>query len=164
MSLKQATDTANAAQWINTQTATDHKGELNPNGCSRTLADLNKKGTGNESPAAELVRRLYWYSNLSYEYYYENHCKEAPGTLEAMPWPTDWRDLSRNAARVSIPQLWQSFRCLDYNIWWSELAKVRPDLSEQMKKDEQTATEIINELAESMAEYLSDKTGAKWAY
>jgi hypothetical protein len=33
-----------------------------------------------------------------------------------------------------------------------------------MKKDEQTATEIINELAESMAEYLSDKTGAKWAY
>jgi len=164
MSLKQATDAANAAQWINTQAANNPDGTLNRNGCSRTLADMNKKGTGNESPAAELVRRLYWYTMLSYEYYYENDSKSAPGELQDMAWPTDWRRLSEQADRIEIPQLWQTFRNLYYNIWFKELAEVRPDLADQLRKDEETATAIINELAKGMAEHMAEKTGARWCY
>ena len=165
MSLKQATDAANAAQWINNGGYMNASGELDRNGGSGTLARMNKEAQGNDSPAADLVRRLYWYVNISYSMHYEADTYDPKAdTLEAMEWPTDWRDLTDKADKISTAQLWQSFKCLVYNCEFSELKEARPDMADQMEKDEKTAREIVRELGDALANYTADKMGARWCY
>lgn len=165
MSLKQATDAANAAQWINTAYYKDERGELNRRGCSATLAKMNKEAQGNDSPAADLVRRLYWYTQISYALHYEadTYNPEAD-TLDAMEWPSDWRAISEKADKISAPQLWQSLKCLVYNCEFKEIMNARPDLKFQVWEDEHTARDIIREMATAIADYMADTTGARWCY